>query len=92
MQRCLAPRDSYTLYIPVERHNAIQPTNHTVNPSPPTTRFKFFPIILGTFLELQIGGASEAEVSEKKDRVTDALNAARAAVEEGIVPGCQKFS
>jgi chaperonin GroEL (HSP60 family) len=73
-------------------HNAIQPINHTVNPSPPTTRFKFFPIILGTFLELQIGGASEAEVSEKKDRVTDALNAARAAVEEGIVPGCQKFS
>ncbi|XP_064971690.1 chaperonin CPN60-like 2, mitochondrial [Musa acuminata AAA Group] len=36
---------------------------------------------------LGIGGASEAEVSEKKDRVTDALNAARAAVEEGILPG-----
>jgi chaperonin GroEL (HSP60 family) len=41
-------------------------------------------------LILQIGGASEAEVSEKKDRVTDALNATKAAVEEGIVPG--KFS
>lgn len=36
---------------------------------------------------LKIGGASEAEVGEKKDRVTDALNAARAAVKEGIVPG-----
>ena len=36
---------------------------------------------------LQIGGASEAEVGEKKDRVTDALNATKAAVEEGIVPG-----
>lgn len=36
---------------------------------------------------LKIGGASEAEVSEKKDRVTDALNATRAAVDEGIVPG-----
>ncbi|CAL9197952.1 unnamed protein product [Musa hybrid cultivar] len=36
---------------------------------------------------LKIGGASEAEVSEKKDRVADALNAARAAVEEGILPG-----
>ncbi|XP_047093027.1 chaperonin CPN60-1, mitochondrial [Lolium rigidum] len=36
---------------------------------------------------LKIGGASEAEVSEKKDRVTDALNATKAAVEEGIVPG-----
>ncbi|OAY64255.1 Chaperonin CPN60-2, mitochondrial [Ananas comosus] len=36
---------------------------------------------------LKIGGASEAEVSEKKDRVNDALNATKAAVEEGIVPG-----
>ncbi|XP_040374104.1 chaperonin CPN60-2, mitochondrial isoform X5 [Rosa chinensis] len=36
---------------------------------------------------LKIGGASEAEVSEKKDRVTDALNATKAAVEEGIVAG-----
>ncbi|KAM0897490.1 hypothetical protein ACQ4PT_022550 [Festuca glaucescens] len=36
---------------------------------------------------LKVGGASEAEVGEKKDRVTDALNAARAAVKEGIVPG-----
>lgn len=35
----------------------------------------------------QVGGASEAEVGERKDRVTDALNATRAAVEEGIVPG-----
>ena len=43
-----------------------------------------------TFI-LQIGGASEAEVGEKKDRVTDALNAARAAVEEGIVPGNHIF-
>ena len=36
---------------------------------------------------LKIGGASEVEVGEKKDRVVDALNATRAAVEEGIVPG-----
>ena len=34
-----------------------------------------------------MGGASEVEVQEKKDRVVDALNATRAAVEEGIVPG-----
>ncbi|CAL5350940.1 unnamed protein product [Camellia sinensis] len=34
-----------------------------------------------------IGGASEAEVGEKKDRVTDALTATKAALEEGIVPG-----
>ena len=36
---------------------------------------------------LKIGGASEVEVGEVKDRVTDALNATKAAVEEGIVPG-----
>ncbi|KAL7209775.1 hypothetical protein ACSBR1_031354 [Camellia fascicularis] len=36
---------------------------------------------------LKIGGASEAEVGEKKDRVTDALTATKAALEEGIVPG-----
>uniref|UniRef100_A0AAZ1XXY6 60 kDa heat shock protein, mitochondrial n=1 Tax=Oreochromis aureus TaxID=47969 RepID=A0AAZ1XXY6_OREAU len=36
---------------------------------------------------LKVGGTSDVEVNEKKDRVTDALNATRAAVEEGIVPG-----
>ncbi|KAF5732611.1 putative chaperonin-60kD ch60 [Tripterygium wilfordii] len=36
---------------------------------------------------LKIGGASDTEVGEKKDRVTDALNATKAVVEEGIVPG-----
>ena len=36
---------------------------------------------------IKVGGATEVEVKEKKDRVEDALNATRAAVEEGIVPG-----
>jgi len=36
---------------------------------------------------IKVGGASEVEVGEKKDRVEDALNATRAAVDEGIVPG-----
>jgi chaperonin GroEL len=36
---------------------------------------------------LKVGGSSEVEVNEKKDRVTDALCATRAAIEEGIVPG-----
>lgn len=36
---------------------------------------------------IKVGGSSDVEVNEKKDRVTDALNATRAAVEEGIVPG-----
>ena len=34
-----------------------------------------------------VGGATEVEVKERKDRVDDALNATRAAVEEGVVPG-----
>lgn len=36
---------------------------------------------------IRVGGSSEVEVGEKKDRFDDALNATRAAVEEGIVPG-----
>ena len=36
---------------------------------------------------IRVGGASEVEVKERKDRVEDALHATRAAVEEGIVPG-----
>ncbi|MBM3488093.1 MAG: chaperonin GroEL, partial [Alphaproteobacteria bacterium] len=36
---------------------------------------------------IRVGGATEVEVKEKKDRVEDAMNATRAAVEEGIVPG-----
>ena len=36
---------------------------------------------------IRVGGSSEVEVSEKKDRMIDALNATRAAVEEGILPG-----
>lgn len=43
--------------------------------------------LVGGVAILKVGGASEVEVGEKKDRVTDALNATRAAVEEGIVPG-----
>ena len=36
---------------------------------------------------IRVGGATEVEVKERKDRVDDALNATKAAVEEGIVPG-----
>src|SRR5262249_17945543 len=43
--------------------------------------------LAGGVAALNVGGATEVEVKEKKDRVEDALNATRAAVEEGIVPG-----
>jgi chaperonin GroEL len=43
--------------------------------------------LAGGVAVLRVGGATETEVKERKDRVDDALNATRAAVEEGIVPG-----
>ncbi|MGH6792557.1 MAG: chaperonin GroEL, partial [Methyloceanibacter sp.] len=43
--------------------------------------------LAGGVAVIKVGGATEMEVKEKKDRVDDALNATRAAVEEGILPG-----
>jgi len=43
--------------------------------------------LAGGVAVLKVGGATEVEVKERKDRVDDALNATRAAVESGIVPG-----
>src|SRR5690606_39146129 len=43
--------------------------------------------LAGGVAVIRVGGSTEIEVKERKDRVDDALNATRAAVEEGIVPG-----
>ncbi|MQB44847.1 chaperonin GroEL [Rhizobium sp. ICMP 5592] len=43
--------------------------------------------LAGGVAVIRVGGVTEIEVKEKKDRIDDALNATRAAVEEGIVPG-----
>ena len=43
--------------------------------------------LAGGVAVIKVGGATETEVKERKDRVDDALHATRAAVEEGIVPG-----
>jgi chaperonin GroEL len=43
--------------------------------------------LAGGVAVIRVGGATEVEVKEKKDRVEDALNATRAAVEEGVLPG-----
>ena len=43
--------------------------------------------LVGGVAVIKVGGATEVEVKERKDRVDDALNATRAAVEEGILPG-----
>jgi chaperonin GroEL len=43
--------------------------------------------LIGGVAVINVGAATETEMKEKKARVEDALNATRAAVEEGIVPG-----
>jgi chaperonin GroEL len=43
--------------------------------------------LAGGVAVIRVGGATETEVKEKKDRVEDAMHATRAAVEEGVVPG-----
>ncbi|WP_020187881.1 chaperonin GroEL [Methylopila sp. 73B] len=43
--------------------------------------------LAGGVAVIRVGGATEVEVKEKKDRIDDALNATRAAVQEGVVPG-----
>ncbi len=43
--------------------------------------------LAGGVAVIRVGGATEVEVKERKDRVDDAMHATRAAVQEGIVPG-----
>jgi len=43
--------------------------------------------LAGSVAVFRVGGVSEAEVKEKKDRVEDAINAVKAAIEQGVVPG-----
>lgn len=44
--------------------------------------------LVGGVAIINVGGGNETEIKEKKDRVDDALNATKAAIEEGISPGC----
>lgn len=43
--------------------------------------------MVGGVAVIKVGGGSDVEVGEKRDRIVDALNATKAAVEQGIVPG-----
>ena len=56
-------------------------------PSDPLTLTPTFLFLSHVNRRRQVGGGSDVEVGEKRDRVIDALNATRAAVELGIVPG-----
>ena len=48
--------------------------------------------LAGGVAQINVGAATEVEMKEKKARVEDALHATRAAVEEGILPGCRRRS
>jgi chaperonin GroEL len=43
--------------------------------------------LAGGVAVIRVGGATEVEVKERKDRVDDAMHATRAAIEEGVLPG-----
>ena len=43
--------------------------------------------MVGSVALVRVGGVSDTEVRERKDRVEDAINAVKAAIEEGVVPG-----
>lgn len=75
LESCVAPPDP-------------SPARPVPQPSPRSEKLQErLAKLSGGVAVLKIGGASEVEVGEKKDRVVDALNATKAAVEEGIVPG-----
>ncbi len=64
-----------------------RPDHGPCSASPAWHTFGAWPCIIGCTLVCSLFPVGEIEVKEKKDRVDDALNAARAAVTEGIVPG-----
>lgn len=83
---CILALEHVSLHLcPPAKLKSLSLTYHPPPPLPPNQHTP--PPPAGGVAVLKIGGASEVEVGEKKDRVEDALNATKAAVEEGIVPG-----
>ena len=75
---------------PTSRAASARSRRRSRRPPPTTTSEKLqerLAKLAGGVAVIKVGGATEVEVKERKDRVDDALNATRAAVEEGIVPG-----
>ena len=78
-----------------EPRRASRPGSSTIRPQIETTTSDYdkeklqerLAKLAGGVAVIKVGGATEIEVKERKDRVDDALHATRAAVEEGIVPG-----
>ena len=72
----------------ISRHGSSRSGRRSRRPPPTTTARSFRSVWLaGGVAVIRVGGATEVEVKERKDRVEDAMHATRTAVEEGIVPG-----
>eukprot|EP00766_Chilomastix_caulleryi_P000861 gnl/Chilomastix_caulleri/1840.p1 GENE.gnl/Chilomastix_caulleri/1840~~gnl/Chilomastix_caulleri/1840.p1 ORF type:complete len:214 (+),score=64.94 gnl/Chilomastix_caulleri/1840:83-724(+) len=61
--------------------------NKDINDSEKEILQKRLAKLTGGVAQIKVGGASEAEVKERKDRFEDAMNAAKAALAEGVLPG-----
>ena len=93
--RVVITRDSTTIIGGEGSEESIQERVLQIQNQIPTTENEYDQLrlkerlasLVGGVAVLKVGGSTEVEVKERKDRVDDALNATRAAVEEGIVPG-----
>src|SRR5213595_3795340 len=94
-KRVTVDKDNTTLVDGAGTHEAIKARTEAIRQQIETTTSDYdreklqerLAKLAGGVAVIKVGGASEIEVKERKDRVDDALHATRAAVEEGIVPG-----
>src|SRR3954453_13945305 len=94
-KRVTIDKDNTTLVDGAGTHDAIKARTEAIRQQIENTTSDYdreklqerLPKLAGGVAVIKVGGASEIEVKERKDRVDDALHATRAAVEEGIVPG-----
>ena len=69
------------------RINLIRKTMETVDPGTKSILKKRLAALLGGITLIKVGGVTVTEMEEKRDRVVDAMSAAKAAIDAGIVPG-----
>jgi chaperonin GroEL len=94
-KRVTIDKDATTLVDGAGSHDAIKARTEAIRQQIETTTSDYdreklqerLAKLAGGVAVIKVGGSTEVEVKERKDRVDDALHATRAAVEEGIVPG-----
>ena len=95
-RRITVSRDSTTIIDGAGEQNAVDDRANTIRCRMATAGLETYEVaafkqrlswLLGSVAIFKVGGVSETEVKEKKDRVEDAINAVKAAIEEGVVPG-----